>query len=130
MWQKTVHVTITRNSVSPDIGLTGVDRKALLDKNVRVAGAGCALYPLPHNSEIWQAQEEIDRVLGEADKPDMAGYMELKYLMRCINESMRLYPHPPVLLRRAEIADTLPGDHLHLSHSYLPLLFHRFRKLF
>ena len=73
---------------------------------------------------MWQAQEEIDRVLGEADKPDMAGYMELKYLMRCINESMRLYPHPPVLLRRAEIADTLPGDNLPMSHFYLPLMFH------
>ena len=29
--------------------------------------------------------------------------------MRCINESMRLYPHPPVLLRRARVKDELPG---------------------
>ena len=83
-----------------------------------------ALCPIPHRLRFWQAQEEIDRVLGEADKPDMAGYTELKYLMRCINESMRLYPHPPVLLRRAEVADTLPGDHLPLSHSHPLLLFH------
>lgn len=36
--------------------------------------------------------------------------MNLKYVMRCINESMRLYPHPPVLLRRALVEDTLPGE--------------------
>lgn len=48
-------------------------------------------------------------MLAGRDQPDMAGYTELKYVMRCVNESMRLYPHPPVLLRRAEFADTLPG---------------------
>ena len=36
-------------------------------------------------------------------------YMALKYVMRCVNESMRLYPHPPVLLRRALVEDELPG---------------------
>jgi hypothetical protein len=35
--------------------------------------------------------------------------MALKYVMRCVNESMRLYPHPPVLLRRALVEDELPG---------------------
>jgi hypothetical protein len=38
-----------------------------------------------------------------------ADYQALKYCMRCINESMRLYPHPPVLLRRAMVEDELPG---------------------
>jgi hypothetical protein len=28
---------------------------------------------------------------------------------RCVNESMRLYPHPPVLLRRSLVPDELPG---------------------
>ena len=56
-----------------------------------------------------QVQDEVDRVLSDREQPDMAGYQDLKYLMRCVNESMRLYPHPPVLLRRAEVADTLPG---------------------
>ncbi len=60
-----------------------------------------------------QAQDEIDSVLGEAEQPDMAGYSALRYLTRCVNESMRLYPHPPVLLRRAELADTLPGASSH-----------------
>ena len=57
-----------------------------------------------------QAQAEVDAVLGERAQPTVAQFMELKYLMRCVNESMRLYPHPPVLLRRAQIADTLPGQ--------------------
>ncbi|PSC76848.1 carotene epsilon-chloroplastic [Micractinium conductrix] len=56
-----------------------------------------------------KAQEEVDRVLGSRDKPTMEDYMNLKYVMRCVNESMRLYPHPPVLLRRALVEDELPG---------------------
>lgn len=32
-----------------------------------------------------------------------------RYIARCVAESMRLYPHPPVLLRRALVPDTLPG---------------------
>mmetsp|Transcript_10654 Transcript_10654/g.65684 ORF Transcript_10654/g.65684 Transcript_10654/m.65684 type:complete len:153 (-) Transcript_10654:4984-5442(-) len=31
--------------------------------------------------------------------------------MRCLNESMRLYPHPPVLIRRALEDDVLPGGY-------------------
>lgn len=56
-----------------------------------------------------QAQEEVDRVLGDRQQPTVADYMELKYTMRCVNESMRLYPHPPVLLRRSLVPDELPG---------------------
>ena len=40
----------------------------------------------------------------------VADYKALRYTMRCINESMRLYPHPPVLLRRANVPDQLPGN--------------------
>jgi hypothetical protein len=56
-------------------------------------------------------QEEVDRVLGSSDMPGMQQYAELKYIMRCVNESMRLYPHPPVLLRRARMPDVLPGGY-------------------
>lgn len=34
-----------------------------------------------------------------------------RYIARCVAESMRLYPHPPVLLRRALVPDTLPGGY-------------------
>lgn len=61
-------------------------------------------------------QAEVDAVMGDRSMPTMADYASLKYVMRCINESMRLYPHPPVLLRRAMVDDILPGEpsrHLH-----------------
>ena len=54
-------------------------------------------------------QDEAVRVLGGKDTITIEVYKELKYNMRCINESMRLYPHPPVLLRRALVAHELPG---------------------
>jgi carotenoid epsilon hydroxylase len=71
------------------------------------------LYLLVTNPETMKkAQEEIDRVLGDDKTPmTFAKYQELKYTMRCINESMRLYPHPPVLLRRALVKDSLPGGY-------------------
>lgn len=71
------------------------------------------LYLLVTNPETMKkAQEEVDRVLGDDDSPlTLAKYQELKYTMRCINESMRLYPHPPVLLRRAIVEDKLPGGY-------------------
>ena len=56
-----------------------------------------------------QAQAEVDEVLAGREQPGLGGYQRLRYLLRCVNESMRLYPHPPVLLRRAQLADELPG---------------------
>jgi hypothetical protein len=50
-------------------------------------------------------------VLGDDGMPNVAQYGQLAYITRCICESMRLYPHPPVLLRRARVADTLPGGY-------------------
>ncbi|KAK8940578.1 hypothetical protein KSP39_PZI009848 [Platanthera zijinensis] len=57
-----------------------------------------------------KAQEEVDNVLG-GRLPTYDDVSKLKYLMRCIHESMRLYPHPPVLIRRAQVADVLPGNY-------------------
>lgn len=42
-----------------------------------------------------KAQEEVDRVL-QGRPPSFEDIKNLKYVTRCINESMRLYPHPPV----------------------------------
>lgn len=55
------------------------------------------------------AVEEAERVMAGRETVTLAMTQEMKYIMRCINESMRLYPHPPVLIRRAMVADTLPG---------------------
>ena len=62
-----------------------------------------------------EAVAEVDAALGvdengRVTRPLTAATLpQLRYLMRCVNESMRLYPHPPVLLRRARVKDELPG---------------------
>nr|QNS29974.1 cytochrome P450 [Nothapodytes nimmoniana] len=61
-------------------------------------------------SSLSKAQEEVDRVL-QGRPPNYDDIKDLKFLTRCINESMRLYPHPPVLIRRAQVADLLPGNY-------------------
>lgn len=69
------------------------------------------LYLLSKNSSsLMKAQEEVDRVL-QGRSPSYEDIKDLKFLTRCINESMRLYPHPPVLIRRAKVADVLPGNY-------------------
>lgn len=69
------------------------------------------LYLLSKNpSALTRAQQEVDSVLN-GNLPKYEDIKELKYLMRCIQESMRLYPHPPVLIRRAQVDDVLPGDY-------------------
>ncbi|PWA60478.1 cytochrome P450 superfamily protein [Artemisia annua] len=61
-------------------------------------------------SSLVKAQEEVDRVL-QGRPPTYEDIKNLKFITRCINESMRLYPHPPVLIRRAIVADELPGNY-------------------
>uniref|UniRef100_A0A7N0R9F4 Carotene epsilon-monooxygenase n=1 Tax=Kalanchoe fedtschenkoi TaxID=63787 RepID=A0A7N0R9F4_KALFE len=69
------------------------------------------LYLLSKDSvSLRKAQDEIDRVL-QGRNPTFEDIKELKFVTRCINESMRLYPHPPVLIRRAEVPDVLPGNY-------------------
>ncbi|XP_058212749.1 carotene epsilon-monooxygenase, chloroplastic isoform X1 [Rhododendron vialii] len=59
---------------------------------------------------LSKVQEEVDRVL-KGRPPTYEDIKNLKFLTCCINESLRLYPHPPVLLRRAQIPDVLPGNY-------------------
>ncbi|KAL4355319.1 hypothetical protein GQ457_06G025670 [Hibiscus cannabinus] len=69
------------------------------------------LYLLSKNpSSLLKAQQEVDRVL-EGRLPTYEDIKDLKFLTRCITESLRLYPHPPVLIRRAQVDDVLPGDY-------------------
>ncbi|GIL60700.1 hypothetical protein Vafri_15234, partial [Volvox africanus] len=70
------------------------------------------LYLLVQNPDkMAKAMAEVDAVLGPRLAPTLADYSQLRYVMRCVNESMRLYPHPPVLLRRALVEDELPGGY-------------------
>ncbi|KAB1199544.1 Carotene epsilon-monooxygenase, chloroplastic [Morella rubra] len=61
-------------------------------------------------TSLVKAQEEVDRVL-QGRPPAYEDIKDLKFLTRCITESLRLYPHPPVLIRRAQVADMLPGGY-------------------
>ena len=51
---------------------------------------------------------QVDTVLGDR-KATMADLKQLGFTTRVINESMRLYPQPPVLIRRALEADVFAG---------------------
>ncbi|XP_028770640.1 protein LUTEIN DEFICIENT 5, chloroplastic-like [Neltuma alba] len=53
-------------------------------------------------------QEEVDSVLGDRF-PSIDDMKKLKYTTRVINESLRLYPQPPVLIRRSLENDVLGG---------------------
>ncbi|KAE8681872.1 Carotene epsilon-monooxygenase [Hibiscus syriacus] len=61
-------------------------------------------------SSLPKAQQEVDTVL-EGRLPTYEDIKNLKFLTRCITESLRLYPHPPVLIRRAQVDDVLPGNY-------------------
>eukprot|EP00887_Chlorella_sp_A99_P003071 scaffold9.g3071.t1 len=57
---------------------------------------------------VARMQAEVDEVLGDR-KPTMEDLRALSFTMRCVNEAMRLYPQPPVLIRRALEDDELGG---------------------
>jgi cytochrome P450 len=52
-------------------------------------------------------QEEIDRVVGDR-APGIDDIKNLPYLRASVAESLRLYPQPPILIRRALSDDVLP----------------------
>ncbi|CAL2269738.1 unnamed protein product [Prunus armeniaca] len=60
-------------------------------------------------SVMSKLQEEADSVLGDRC-PTIEDVKKLKYATRVINESLRLYPQPPVLIRRSLEDDRL-GDY-------------------
>ncbi|XP_027184401.1 protein LUTEIN DEFICIENT 5, chloroplastic [Coffea eugenioides] len=57
-------------------------------------------------SVLAKLQNEVDAVLGDRF-PTMEDLKKLKYTTRVINESLRLYPQPPVLIRRSLENDML-----------------------
>ncbi|KAI9157040.1 hypothetical protein LWI28_015923 [Acer negundo] len=57
-------------------------------------------------SVVSKLQDEVDSVLGDRF-PTVEDMKKLKYTTRVINESLRLYPQPPVLIRRSLEDDML-----------------------
>lgn len=66
-----------------------------------------AFYLLAQNPAVLaKLQQEVDHVLGDR-MPTIEDMKKLKYTMRVINETLRLYPQPPVLIRRSLEEDVL-----------------------
>jgi cytochrome P450 family 97 subfamily B polypeptide 3 len=58
---------------------------------------------------LKEIQNEVRTVLAGKDRPNIEDITAMKKLRFALIEALRLYPEPPVLIRRARAADTLPG---------------------
>ena len=95
-----------------------IDNKQLRDDLMTMLIAGhettaavltWALFELVRNPEIMKrAQAEIDSVVGDR-VPTYDDIKEMKYLRLIIAETLRLYPEPPLLIRRCRTEDNLPA---------------------
>eukprot|EP00746_Dinoflagellata_sp_MGD_P076692 gnl/MRDRNA2_/MRDRNA2_308578_c0_seq1.p1 gnl/MRDRNA2_/MRDRNA2_308578_c0~~gnl/MRDRNA2_/MRDRNA2_308578_c0_seq1.p1 ORF type:complete len:291 (-),score=52.68 gnl/MRDRNA2_/MRDRNA2_308578_c0_seq1:20-892(-) len=70
-----------------------------------------AIFELTQQPELLKrVQAEVDRYLPEADTlPTLDTIRDLELVRLCIAESLRMYPEPPLLIRRALEEDTLPA---------------------
>uniref|UniRef100_A0A2P2JPC9 Uncharacterized protein n=1 Tax=Rhizophora mucronata TaxID=61149 RepID=A0A2P2JPC9_RHIMU len=70
-----------------------------------------AVFLLAQNpSKVKKAQAEVDAVLGQG-RPTFELLKKLDYIRLIVVETLRLYPQPPLLIRRALKADVLPGGY-------------------
>ncbi|KAK9193827.1 hypothetical protein WN944_004527 [Citrus x changshan-huyou] len=70
-----------------------------------------AVFLLAQNpSKVKKAQAEVDSVLGQK-KPTFESLKKLEYIRLIVAESLRLYPQPPLLIRRTIKPDVLPGGY-------------------
>lgn len=94
-----------------------IDNKQLRDDLMTMLIAGhettaavltWALFELTKDPEcLKMAQEEIDRVVGDRT-PTLADIREMEFLRLVVAETLRLYPEPPLLIRRARTENKLP----------------------
>uniref|UniRef100_A0A2C9V8W9 Cytochrome P450 n=1 Tax=Manihot esculenta TaxID=3983 RepID=A0A2C9V8W9_MANES len=68
-------------------------------------------------SKMKKAQAEIDTVLGQG-RPTFDLLKKLEYIRLIVVEALRLYPQPPLLIRRALKSDVLPAKHLNCTGGY------------
>ena len=97
-----------------------IDNKQLRDDLMTMLIAGhettaavltWALFELVRNPDCMkQAQAEIDRVMGDSDRtPTYQDIKDLKYLRLVVAETLRMYPEPPLLIRRCRTQHDLPA---------------------
>lgn len=94
-----------------------IDNKQLRDDLMTMLIAGhettaavltWALFELTKNPDcLRKVQDEIDTVLGDRS-PTYEDMKNLKYLRLVIAETLRMYPEPPLLIRRCRTEDQLP----------------------
>jgi len=95
-----------------------IDNKQLRDDLMTMLIAGhettaavltWALFELTkHPALMQQAQEEIDRVVGDRT-PTYQDIKDMKFLRLVVAETLRMYPEPPLLIRRCRTEDYLPA---------------------
>ena len=64
---------------------------------------------------LREVQAEVRTVMKGKDRPDYDDLVAMKKLRYSLIEALRLYPEPPVLIRRARTEDTLPAGSSGLS---------------
>lgn len=94
-----------------------IDNKQLRDDLMTMLIAGhettaavltWSLFELLRNPECMKkAQEEIDRVIGDRT-PTLEDVQEMKYIRLIVAETLRLYPQPPLLIRRCREENKVP----------------------
>jgi len=69
-----------------------------------------ALFELAQNPELMaRVQKEVDEVLTGKRYPNYDDVKQMELARLCFAESLRMYPEPPLLIRRALDEDTLPA---------------------
>lgn len=72
-----------------------------------------ATFELAQNPEVMsKVRSELDTVLGDRD-PTYEDVKQLEYLRLVVTEALRMYPAPPVLMRRALRDEELPEGSAH-----------------
>lgn len=68
-----------------------------------------ALFELAQQPELLaRVHQEIDEVMGERELPTYEDVKNMELVRLCFAESLRMYPEPPLLIRRALEEDVLP----------------------
>lgn len=68
------------------------------------------LFEISQNEGLLrEVQNEIRNVMGDKERPDYDDIVAMEKLRFCLIESLRLYPEPPLLIRRARVEDSLPA---------------------